>query len=102
MFAGLWEKWKSKADQTEPIETCCIMTMDANAYSAKIHNRMPVIVEPQHYELWLDPDMHSRGDLENVLQPYHWVEKMQAWPVGKYVSRPDNNDKRCLERVKVG
>jgi len=73
MFAGLWEKWKPR-DGSEPIETCCIMITDSNAYSAKIHNRMPVIVEPQHHELWLDPDMHSRGDLEKVLNPRHWVE----------------------------
>lgn len=60
------------------------MTTDANAYTAKIHNRMSVIVEPQHYELWLDPDVDSRGDLERVLQPYRRIEKMQAWPVDKH------------------
>jgi len=100
MFAGLWEKWKPK-DGAEPIETCCIMTTDANAYTTQIHNRMPVILEPQHYELWLDPEVNSRGDLERALQPYHWVEKMQAWPVDKYVNRPANNDERCLERVEI-
>lgn len=99
MFAGLWEKWKPKIEETEPIETCCIMTTDANAYTTKIHNRMPVIVEPQHYELWLDPEVDSRGELETLLQPYHWVEKMETWPVSKYVNKPENNDEQCVAKV---
>ena len=99
-FAGLWERWTPK-NGDQPLETCCIMTTDANAFAAKVHNRMPVIVHPKDYERWLDPATDKRDDLEDLLGPYHWVEQMDGWPVSRYVNKPANNDERCVERVDV-
>jgi len=97
-FAGLWERWTPE-DGDAPVETCCIVTTDANAFAAKVHNRMPVIVHPKDYERWLDPAMHRRDELDDVLGPYRWVEQMEAWPVSRYVNKPENNDERCLAKI---
>lgn len=97
-LAGLWERWISK-DGSPPLETCCILTTEANAATKTIHDRMPLIIHPKDYELWLDPAVQSRDQLERALAPYHWVEHIQTWLVSRYVNKPDNNDERCLQRV---
>jgi putative SOS response-associated peptidase YedK len=50
-FAGLWEHWMG-ADGSE-LETGALMTISPNAEVAAIHDRMPVIIQPQDYEVWL-------------------------------------------------
>jgi putative SOS response-associated peptidase YedK len=51
-FAGLWEH--SNPPDGEPVETCTIVTTAANEFSAKYHNRMPVILDGGDYRRWLD------------------------------------------------
>jgi len=64
-FAGLWERW----DKGEtPIESCTIITTDANDLVRPLHERMPVILHPQDFERWLDPKEDS-GMLQALLQP---------------------------------
>ena len=57
-FAGLWERWQAPED--EVIESCTILTTDANDLTQPIHDRMPVILHPKDYDLWLDPDIKGR------------------------------------------
>ena len=52
-FAGLWERWKDAAGNW--IKTCTILTTTPNAATAAVHDRMPVILNPDSYDLWLDP-----------------------------------------------
>jgi len=52
-FAGLWERWQEPA--SEFIETCTILTTKPNSLVADVHDRMPVILRPEDYDLWLDP-----------------------------------------------
>ena len=51
-FAGLWERWAKGA---EPVESCTIITTDANEMTEDLHDRMPVILPKDTYDLWLDP-----------------------------------------------
>jgi len=53
VFAGLWECWRP--ERREPVETFTIVTTAANGFSAKYHDRMPVIVDAGDYDRWLDP-----------------------------------------------
>jgi putative SOS response-associated peptidase YedK len=90
-FAGLWESWKGDAE----IRSCTILTTGANALVGEIHERMPVIVAPDAYDVWLDP-ASERDELTGLLAPYP-EEEMEAYPVSRFVNSPSNNDPRCVE-----
>ena len=66
-LAGLWERWEKGG---EPVESCTILTTDANELMRPIHERMPVIVPPDQYSLWLDPRCQDAGKLAKLLRPY--------------------------------
>lgn len=70
-FAGLWERWRgSGGGAGPPLESCSIVTTNANELSANIHDRMPVILHPADYDLWLDPAVSDGERLLPLLQPY--------------------------------
>ena len=68
-FAGLWETWRGPERDDEPLYTCTIITTSANETMAPVHNRMPVILPPDRWEQWLDPDMQDIDELEKFLLP---------------------------------
>ena len=68
-FAGLWETWRGPERNDEPLYTCTIITTSANETMAPVHNRMPVILPPDKWEEWLDPDMQDIDELEKFLLP---------------------------------
>jgi putative SOS response-associated peptidase YedK len=70
-FAGLWQSW-NKADP--PIESCCILTTRANDLLGQLHDRMPVILSPNDYAAWLDPERQDPATLEYLYEPYHATE----------------------------
>jgi putative SOS response-associated peptidase YedK len=92
-FAGLWESW-SKGGEGE-VRTCTILTTGANAIVGEIHERMPVIVAPDAYEVWLD-SASEKDELRGLLAPFS-EEEMEAYPVSRFVNSPSNNDPRCVE-----
>jgi putative SOS response-associated peptidase YedK len=94
-FAGLWEVWK---DGNGGLRTCTILTTAPNETVAQVHNRMPVILSPEDYDLWLDPEMRDTEYLTPLLRPYD-ADQMEAFPVSRFVNRPTNDDERCVERV---
>lgn len=67
-FAGLYETWLSP--RGEAIDTCTIITTQANELIAPIHDRMPVIVPPRYYDLWLNPKNTDSASLAKLLRPY--------------------------------
>lgn len=69
-FAGLWESWKPKdaADGDSIIQTCTILTTAANNDLQHLHERMPVFVQPERFDLWLSPNA-SPGQLQQLMQP---------------------------------
>ncbi len=97
-FAGLWESWKSKeASDDDPVyQSCTILTTAASESVQEIHHRMPVILQPEAYEDWLDPEVQEADRLEDVLQNHH-VRKMQYYPVSKLVNRVHNNSAACIK-----
>ena len=70
----------------ETIESCCIITTDANMLMAPIHDRMPVILDPDQWPTWLSHHEHEKGALLPMIHP-HDPESMQAWPVTREVNR---------------
>jgi putative SOS response-associated peptidase YedK len=86
-FAGVWERWM--APDKKPIDSFAIITTDPNELAAKVHNRMPVIVEAKDYSRWL-----TRADEEqpllDLLRPYD-ADQMNAWKVSREVGSVLNN-----------
>ncbi len=91
-FAGLWESWHSPEGQH--IQSCTIITTEPNDLMAPIHNRMPVILPADAYNLWLDPA--ERTDLQDLLAPYS-SQEMIAHPVSTLVNNPINDSSDCLK-----
>lgn len=94
-FAGLWESWDKHGGE---IRSCTILTTDANEMVGEVHHRMPVILPPETYDLWLDTDMRDTEPLLDLLRPYP-DDVMDAYPVSRFVNSPSNDDKRCVESV---
>jgi putative SOS response-associated peptidase YedK len=84
-FAGLWADWKTP--EGERMETCTIVTTEANSLVAPIHNRMPVILDPADHDRWLDGDRDTALDLLTPFDP----EAMTAYPVDPRVGNVRND-----------
>lgn len=91
--AGLWEVWESNG---EPLETCTLLTTEANELLAPYHDRMPVIVRPEDYDLWLDSETRGTEILLPLLRPYP-REGMTTYAVSPMVNSPSNDSPRCVE-----
>jgi putative SOS response-associated peptidase YedK len=91
-FAGLWDVWSSEHQR---LVTCCFLTTAANDLVKPLHDRMPVILPPEHYSEWLDPDTPQKR-LAELLQPYP-TEDMQVTEVSKVVNSPKNDGPGCIE-----
>jgi len=85
-FGGLWDQWRSP--DGEIIESCTILTTTPNSLVADMHDRMPVIVTPDKYDVWLDPDVTDFDAIRDILKPYD-AAQMRRYPV----SRKLNNSK---------
>ena len=93
-FAGLWESWRDPEDYE--LRSCTILTTEPNKLLAPIHNRMPVILHPENYELWLDPDVREVELLSSLLEPYP-DDTMEAYPVSRRVNSPANDEPTYIE-----
>lgn len=71
VFGGLWEVWKPEgaSDEEEPLRTCSIITTGANEMLGRIHDRMPLVLAPDDWELWLDRDTTNADALVPLLRP---------------------------------
>ncbi len=96
-FAGLWE---SNDKSGEALETCTIITTDANDFMARIHDRMPVILDEQYHEAWLDPAFEDLNFLEKALKPFD-SGKLEAWPVSPQMNKPSYNQPDCVTAITV-
>lgn len=95
-FAGLWEHWEAPDGQT--IESCTILTTEANEVLRPIHDRMPVILEPKDYDLWLEPAVQKPDLLQQLLRPYR-SEAMTCYAVSTKVNNPANNSPECINSL---
>ena len=91
-LAGLWEVWH--APDGGELETCTILTTTPNVLMEPIHNRMPVILDPADYAMWLDPA--TALDQLNPLRRPFAPEMLAASPVSTAVNRPQNATADCI------
>lgn len=92
-FAGLWERWK--ADDGSELETCCILTTAANEVIEPLHDRMPVILQPEDYNFWLNRNMHDPHELQRLYQPFP-PDQMLAYIVPDLVNNPRFDSPACI------
>jgi putative SOS response-associated peptidase YedK len=96
-FAGLWEHWQGN-DGT-PLETFCLLTTDANAMAAKVHDRMPVILAGKAVDLWLDHSLKDLKPLADLLKPAS-EKLLTTVPVSTCVNSPKNSGPQCVEPLR--
>lgn len=94
-FAGLWEAWTDK-NTGEIINSCTIITSEANKIMRPIHHRMPVIVQPGDYGDWTSGKPDPR-----LLDAYEW-QGFEAYPVSTYVNNPRNEGPECIAEISLG
>ncbi len=97
-FAGLWEQWHP---EQENLQTCTILTTEVNVLVRPLHERMPVILPPEAYDLWLDPATVAPERLQPLLRQYP-AQAMVAHPVGARVNSPRHDGPDCILPVEPG
>ncbi len=94
-LAGLWEIWQSSDGGL--LETCTILTTTPNELMESIHDRMPMILAPQDYDMWLSPET-AVDQLNHLLRPFDPAQLL-AYPVGTAVNKPQNDTAEIIETV---
>lgn len=92
-FAGLWDEWQSPEGSS--VRTCTIITTEPNELMLSLHNRMPVILDPKDYDLWLDAAPQTPDKLIHLIKPFP-TENMSAHPVSTLVNKPGNDRPECV------
>ncbi len=95
-LAGLWATWRDPEAPDEELWTCTILTTTANQLMASVHDRMPVILPPEAWDAWLDPDNTDVEQLAEMLNPAP-EELLTLWPVDPAVGNPRNNRPDLVE-----
>ncbi|UMZ35994.1 SOS response-associated peptidase [Priestia megaterium] len=94
-FAGLWDEWDKNG---EPLYSCTIITTTPNEITQEVHNRMPVILEEDAYDVWMDSKMNDTEYLKSLLIPFP-SKKMKSYPVSTLVNSPKNDVAECLAPI---
>lgn len=92
-FAGLWDEWLTP--DGSPLRSCTIITTAPNALTAPIHNRMPVILNPDEEAAWLDSSEQNAPDLLSLLVPYP-ADLLEAYAFSRQVNAPVVDEPTCL------
>ena len=95
-FAGLWDGWKDSSGSW--IKTCSILTTTPNAVTSAIHDRMPVILDRESYDLWLGPGMQNIAAVSELLKPYD-ARLMRSYPISMRINHVANDDEDCSRPV---
>ena len=91
-FAGLWDGWRDPGGQW--IRSCSILTTTPNALTSPVHDRMPVILGRDAYDLWLDPGVTNVDALSDLLKPFD-ARLMRSFAVSSRLNQVANDDEAC-------
>lgn len=96
-MAGIWETWKGPEG---PIQTCAVVTVEADDFLKPIHARMPAILSPQSYDAWLDPQNSRAADLVSLLRRPYPSEELECYPVSRRVNRAEYDGPECVRPLR--
>jgi putative SOS response-associated peptidase YedK len=85
-LAGVWENWQDP-ETGEWVRSCSIVTTEANSLVGRIHDRMPVILDPADYPRWLGEESAAPAELKELLQPFGG--ELVMWPVSPRMNRQE-------------
>ena len=91
-IGGLWDSWENNSKR---IETCTILTCNANEAMQHLHPRMPVVIQPERYDEWLDPATPV-SEISQDLFPFSTKTTVIS-PVSDYVNNVRHDDIRCQQ-----
>ena len=97
-FAGIWDHWRDTNNNIR--ETFSILTTSPNAVTSAVHDRMPVILDPDSYDIWLDPGMRDITTASELLKPYD-AQLMRCYPISTRINHVANDDEGCSEPIKL-
>ena len=97
-LAGLWASWRD-TERDEELRSCTIITTSANAMMRPLHDRMPVILDDDLVERWLDPDLSDATELQEMLRPYP-DQDLSAYPISDLVNSPKNQGPHLVDPVR--
>ena len=97
-FAGIWDRWTDP--NRNSVETFSILTTSPNAVTSAVHDRMPVILDPDSYDVWLDPGMRDVTTASELLKPYA-AQLMRCYPISTRINHVANDDEECSALVGV-
>jgi putative SOS response-associated peptidase YedK len=95
-IAALWDIWQEPRRKTQRL-TVCLITTTPNLLVEKVHDRMPVIIEPRFYNIWLSQDEQPVERLKRCLEPYP-AAQMESYAVSTIVNSPGNDRAECIQR----
>ena len=95
-FAGVWERWKDPVGQW--VKSFSILTTEPNRLTREVHDRMPAIVDPGSYDLWLDPGLTDLAAVGELVKPFE-ASRMRMYPVSARVNSVKNDDAACAEEM---
>jgi putative SOS response-associated peptidase YedK len=96
-FAGLWDRWRTASGDL--LETCTILTTAPNPLAREVHDRMPVILRREDYDLWLDSRTTNPSRLGHLLRPFDAVA-MRKYPVTTRVGNPAFDNPECVREAR--
>jgi len=99
VFAGIWDTWRGKKRSVPAYRSCAIITTAASASVRDIHHRMPAILTPEAYDVWLDPENIDTNQLDATLKR-HIITEMVRHPVSNQVNSTDTDESRNIEPMK--
>jgi putative SOS response-associated peptidase YedK len=96
-MAGIWDHWQTPDGDT--LESCAVITTEANEFMSQIHDRMPVILGQEDWNFWLNPEETNPDTLTKLLVPCpnEWLE---GTPVSSLVNQVNHDSPECIRAVK--
>ena len=99
-LAGFWDHWEGKWEGKHMIlDSCTILTTEPNKLVGTIYNRMPVVIDANDYERWLNPGLSSK-DMISLFQTRDY-EGFEAYPISKRINNPKIDEASLTERIIV-
>jgi len=92
-LAGLWDRWEGEG---ESLESCSVIVMPANEVMKSLHERMPALIAPAHYDLWLDARITDKAELMGYLNSAP-SSQLVTYPISPWVNSPQHDDERCIQ-----